>query len=335
MDVSVVIPCYNRAGIVGQAIGSVLNQTLPPKEVIVVDDGSTDESADVAASFGDSVKVIRTQNRGPSAARNTGIAEARGEWVAFLDSDDFWVPDKLALQYEASKAFPTSDLIFCDTAVFEGSVTRMISRFALGGIYGLELIRRGNFLEFDRSIFVTMLTQSRVITSAVVARRKLPELRYPENLKSSEDWALWLDLSLRYRFAAVDQVLVHMFQNGDNISLRVALSTRTHLAALENLHLDPILTADEKNHVGAVMEKSRSGALYHSLVEGEMAQARSLLRAIPCGSIGVGRWASYWIASRLPSSWIRRIARWRGTGSSSRDSTLTKQRNQTLLGADL
>ncbi|MHB8974346.1 MAG: glycosyltransferase family 2 protein [Pirellulaceae bacterium] len=99
--VSVVIPCYNRACFIAEAIQSALRQTHPPLEVIVVDDGSTDQSADVAAAFGPPVRVISQINQGPSAARNRGIAEARGEWIAFLDSDDLWEPQKLSLQMDA------------------------------------------------------------------------------------------------------------------------------------------------------------------------------------------------------------------------------------------
>lgn len=312
MDASVVIPCYNRSGIVGEAIRSALAQTLPPREVIVVDDGSTDGSADVAESFGPPVKVIRTPNRGPSSARNTGIAEARGDWIAFLDSDDVWLPEKLALQRDAAKAYPDAALIFCDTAVYEGPAATMASRFALGGIYGSEVARQGPFLEFDRSLFTKMLTQSRVITSAVLVRRELADAGFPVGLEPAEDWALWLDLALRHRFSAVDQVLVKMFRIGDNISLQTGRLVRFHLAALERLLLDPILTREEQRRVTEAVQQSRAEALYHVLVEGEPTEARRLLQAIPPRRLGSGRWTRYWLASRMPPSLLRQIARWRG-----------------------
>jgi glycosyltransferase involved in cell wall biosynthesis len=97
----VVIPCYNAARFLGETLASVLGQTAPPAEVIVVDDGSQDESAAVAVAFGPPVRVVRQENQGECAARNRGIDEARGDWIAFLDADDVWEPRKLELQLRA------------------------------------------------------------------------------------------------------------------------------------------------------------------------------------------------------------------------------------------
>src|SRR5208283_3848938 len=94
--ISVVIPTYDRAVKVQRAIESVLAQTLPGLEVIVVDDGSTDGTGGVLAEkFGDQIRYFAQTNQGVSVARNKGIEEARGQWIAFLDSDDFWEKDKL------------------------------------------------------------------------------------------------------------------------------------------------------------------------------------------------------------------------------------------------
>jgi glycosyltransferase involved in cell wall biosynthesis len=98
IDVSVVIPCYNGARFLRETLASVWNQTHPAFEVIVVDDGSKDDSATIAESFGPPVRVIRQSNQGESVARNRGIDEARGDWIAFLDADDLWHATKLARQ---------------------------------------------------------------------------------------------------------------------------------------------------------------------------------------------------------------------------------------------
>src|SRR5262249_59293001 len=98
--ISVVIPCYNGARFLRETLASVLAQTLPPLEVLVIDDGSTDDSGAVAESFGPPVRVIRQPNQGESVARNRGIEEAKGEWVGFLDADDLWNPDKLERQWQ-------------------------------------------------------------------------------------------------------------------------------------------------------------------------------------------------------------------------------------------
>lgn len=96
--ISAVIPAYNCARYIARAIESVLNQTHPVDELIVIDDGSSDNTAEVVRSFGDRVTLIQQSNAGASAARNTGIETASGDWIAFLDADDEWLPDKLKLQ---------------------------------------------------------------------------------------------------------------------------------------------------------------------------------------------------------------------------------------------
>src|SRR5205085_1356900 len=100
------IPCYNGARFLRETLHSVLRQTYPVHEVIVIDDGSTDESASIAASFGSPVRVIRQANHGESIARNRGIELAVGDWIALLDADDIWEPSKLERQAHAVRSAP-------------------------------------------------------------------------------------------------------------------------------------------------------------------------------------------------------------------------------------
>src|SRR5262245_28086013 len=96
--ISVIIPCYNAAPFLGETLDSIRAQTYSPLEVIVIDDGSTDDSHVIAESFGHPVRVIRQANQGESIARNRGIDEAKGEWIALLDADDLWNQNKLQRQ---------------------------------------------------------------------------------------------------------------------------------------------------------------------------------------------------------------------------------------------
>jgi glycosyltransferase involved in cell wall biosynthesis len=96
--VSVIIPTFNRCSIITDAIESVLRQTYSQYEIIVVDDGSVDTTKETVSKYGSNIKYIYQENAGPSAARNTGIRHAKGDLIAFLDSDDVWREDKLALQ---------------------------------------------------------------------------------------------------------------------------------------------------------------------------------------------------------------------------------------------
>lgn len=110
--ISVVIPAYNREKYLGEAIESVLGQTLPPDEIIVVDDGSTDGTAAIARSFGGIVRCLTRVNGGVGPARNDGVAASSGEILTFLDSDDLWLPRKLEWQAEHLDRHPDTDLVF-------------------------------------------------------------------------------------------------------------------------------------------------------------------------------------------------------------------------------
>ncbi|WP_018232759.1 glycosyltransferase family 2 protein [Thioalkalivibrio thiocyanodenitrificans] len=112
MKVSVIIPTYNRADYLVDAIDSVLNQTVPVDEIIVIDDGSTDHTAASLRGYSRSVRLLRQDRAGAGAARNRGVHEARGELIAFLDSDDLWTPVKMELQLAAMAAHPGVDIVF-------------------------------------------------------------------------------------------------------------------------------------------------------------------------------------------------------------------------------
>lgn len=109
--ISVIVPVFNEAAYLREALESVLTQTLPAAEIIVVDDGSTDDSAQIAETFA-GVGCVRQEHTGAGAARNRGVAEAKSSLLAFLDADDVWMPEKLALQVEALRETPALDAVF-------------------------------------------------------------------------------------------------------------------------------------------------------------------------------------------------------------------------------
>jgi len=123
-SVSVVIPTYNRADLLDRAIASAVNQTHPAYEVIVVDDGSSDDTPARCAAWGSRIRYVRTANAGVSVARNTGISLAQGQWIALLDSDDTWEPTKLEVQMAAFRAVPAAawSLTGCEVVDGEGAV---------------------------------------------------------------------------------------------------------------------------------------------------------------------------------------------------------------------
>src|SRR5437868_2651965 len=125
MQFSVIIPTFNRARLLKQAIDSVRTQTCRDYEIIVVDDGSTDGTVDYLASLGDHVRIRRQANRGPGAARNLGAQEARGQYLAFLDSDDVWFPWTLASFREVIARYDRPSLVCARTMEFQGPLPRI------------------------------------------------------------------------------------------------------------------------------------------------------------------------------------------------------------------
>lgn len=138
--ISVVIPTYNRGFCIARAIDTVLCQTRTANEVIVVDDGSGDDTREIVRSYGDRVTYLFQRNAGVSAARNAGVRAARGEWIAFLDSDDEWIPEKLELQCSDVTKHPRAIAHMTDCSLGEGDEDRL-------SIFGMRGLRS----EFERS----------------------------------------------------------------------------------------------------------------------------------------------------------------------------------------
>jgi glycosyltransferase involved in cell wall biosynthesis len=131
--ISVVIPVYNGAAFLAEAVASVRAQTRQPRQIIIVDDGSTDATPQVARALGADLEYIRQENRGPSAARNRGLQAVRGEFVGFLDVDDLWPADKLAVQLDYLEKHPGQDVVLGLTQPFEEpGAHRQLYNFANG-----------------------------------------------------------------------------------------------------------------------------------------------------------------------------------------------------------
>src|SRR5262249_37100539 len=195
--VSVVIATYNCAAYLGQAIDSVLAQTYRNVEVLVVDDGSTDDTAAVLARYMSDprVHVHRQTNAGQTSAKNRGIAAARGEFVGFCDADDAWLPDKLAVQIPA---FARSERI----AVVYSRATTITPD-------GKPIQAGPRPVPYVSGRITADLFKSNVVPfgTAVVRRSCLIEMgAFDERYRMGIDWELWLRLSTRYEFLFVDEI---------------------------------------------------------------------------------------------------------------------------------
>ncbi len=183
--VSVIIPTYNRGWIVAEAIDSVLAQDYNNYELIVIDDGSDDNTPAILAAYGNKITVLHQSNRGVSAARNRGIAAAAGRWIAFLDSDDLWLPRKLSTQVNFFKENPD--------AVINQTEERWLRN-------GVRVNPKKRHLKFSGMIFEQSLALCLVSPSAVMIRKSLFETVgvFDESLPACEDYDLWLRISCRY-----------------------------------------------------------------------------------------------------------------------------------------
>lgn len=193
--VSVIIPTYNRSGMVQEAIDSVLDQDFTDYELIVVDDGSGDSTPTILAGYGRAITVHHQSNRGVSAARNHGIAAASGQLIAFLDSDDLWLPRKLSTQVKFFKDHPD--------AVINQTQERWIRN-------GRRLNPKARHHKFSGMIFEHSLALCLVSPSAVMLKKSLFDDVgvFDEQLPACEDYDLWLRISCRYPVHLIDTPLI-------------------------------------------------------------------------------------------------------------------------------
>lgn len=217
MKVSIVMRTYNRAHIIGEAIESALRQTHGDFELIVVDDGSSDGTADVVRRFGsEKIRYIRhAQNRGVSAAGNTGIAAATGDAIAHLDSDDFWKPEMLGSLVDVLNRYPQLGAAFCDVEVVRGKAVSSIvsSMRAFPSLLASHAQPNSDIYVFtSREMYVCLLEEIPIKPTAMLIRRDVLATLggYKESWRSGEDWELYLRISKHYGFGYVNRKLATM-----------------------------------------------------------------------------------------------------------------------------
>ncbi len=223
--ISIIIPIYNAAGFIGEAIESLAAQTFSPSEIIVVDDGSTDNTKlvlDGLISGGD-IKYIFQENQGPAAARNTGIKNSHGEFIAFLDADDIWSSDKLQRQMELFNN-PSVGLVYSDVEYF-------------GDPYKFKLFSESVRKFYRGRVTSDLLRHNFIPTSSVIVRRSLFDeagyfLENNVKLGIGEDYHLWLRLSLLSEFDFVEDPLVRYRIHGSQVTNGSRLKTQRSLAYL-------------------------------------------------------------------------------------------------------
>ena len=245
--IAAVVPAYNEEAWIGEALASILGQTDPPDEVIVVDDGSTDGTAREVEAFGAAVRLVRQENAGCPAAFNTGFAAAGSDYVALCPADDIWEPRKLEWQREALRAHPEVDVAFAAAQAF-GPKQVSIDEFDFDGVLDGDSLRR------------TLFARNVIPDPSAVVRRELHERLggYRPDLSGGEDYEFWFR-ALRHgaRFYADPRVVVSLRQHGGNISAQASrvwdVRHQVHRMYADDLG-DPGYTssviADDLRHLG-------------------------------------------------------------------------------------
>lgn len=294
--VSIIIPTYNRAGVVTRAIGSVLGQTYRPIEVVVVDDGSTDETPEILRSYGEAIVPVVQENAGPAAARNRGIRESRGDLIAFLDSDDLWLATKLQRQVDLlQRAGADVPCCLCNTRMrlAEGREqdSFQIAWLILGEPQGLWV-----------NPAPVLATRFVLFCQAVLIRRGflLDCGGFDEQLRLMEDHDLALRLALRGPWAVMrDPLAVWCGANDDsNLSVTARKEPARLLACIE--YIDRKILAQERGldrQVKRYLQRDLQWVRRRLLAQRWRAQGR----ALPRTAAGI---VTGW--DRLRQAWFRR-----------------------------
>jgi glycosyltransferase involved in cell wall biosynthesis len=226
--VSVVIATYNRAQYLGETIESILAQTFKNFELIVVDDGSSDETSRVLQHYAAQIRSVHQQNRGPSAARNLGVSHARGSWIAIQDSDDLSAPNHLESLYAYAKEHPECGMVFANGAYLGGPEHKRST--ILPAAKSRRLAQDGVRLEdlFDKSIVR--------LQAALVAKRCYDAVHgHDENLRISMDLDLAFRIFNRYPVAYLDQVVFYYRKHQGNSSGNQELRLRENIQVIQKL----------------------------------------------------------------------------------------------------
>lgn len=292
MQISVVIPTFNRAREIPGALKSVFAQTYQPFEVIVVDDGSVDSTEEALAPFMQQIRYIKTVNRGVSAARNRGILEAKGEWIAFLDSDDTWEPAKLQRQAEALQR-NGSKVCFCasmdeskarldDLQNMDPELAEGAERFYPKGDCRLFMHSKHPYLQ-------SMMVEKQALMHSGI---------FDESLKVAEDTKLIYGLVIQFGYSVVNERLVNICRDrespglSDAVSLANAFKQHECYIRVQSEAYWRLLDVD-----AAAANMVRNNMLYFASRQAEIACAlnkKSLAKRYALSGIVIfGKWKSF------------------------------------------
>jgi glycosyltransferase involved in cell wall biosynthesis len=219
--ISVIVPAYNAEKYIQTTLESVLNQSYKNIEVIVIDDGSSDDTQAILADYGNRIKTIKTENMGVSHARNTGIEASKGTWIAFLDSDDIWHPTKL---YEQFSSLENCKWSHCDSVY-------------IGENQSGE-VKRSDYSHIPRNeVFDELIVENFITTSSVLIEKALLNKfgKFDENLHCLEDWKLWVEIAQENPLAYCDKALLEYRVYSGSTSRKARYVLPLHIELIDNI----------------------------------------------------------------------------------------------------
>lgn len=290
VKVSVIIPAYNAEHFIRKTLDAVLAQTFSDFEVIVVDDGSKDQTASLVQSYGPPIYCIQQPNAGVSCARNTGIAKAGGRYVAFHDADDLWEPTKLEKQVALLDSHPEIGLCFTG-----------VQRIDLNDKLIGEIIAR-DYPDFCEALLLYSCVVSGSCSSAMVRREVIEKAGgFDPTFSTSADWEYWLRLSLLTRFAPIAEPLVFYRVSPGSMSSDPALVERDTFAVLNKFFSNE---PPEKY----VWLKDRVFSNHWMIIAGCYLHAGRLKDSLRCVGRGLRLYPPNIIRPMgMPRRWLRRL----------------------------
>ena len=234
MKVSVIIPTFNRFNLISRAIDSVLNQTIKPFEIIVVDDGSSDNTSTFIKNNYKSVKLIKQNNLGVSKARNVGIKNSSGDWIALLDSDDEWKNNKLEVQIKSLSEYDYYSVCHTNEIWIRN---------------GIRVNQKKRHQKYGGDIFDKCLDICRISPSSIIFKKNIiNEVGwFDEGLSICEDYDLWLRITANFKILFIDKPLIIKYGgHSDQLSKSVNGIEAYRIKSLENLLSNTKLIKDYK-----------------------------------------------------------------------------------------
>jgi len=288
LQVSVVVPSYNRGKLIRPTLDSILAQTHRPSEIVVVDDGSTDDTEMVVAQYGDSVKYVRIENSGPPRARNAGVAQSTAPWLAFCDSDDLWHPEKLRLQVRLFDAMPDLAYSFtnCRTVV-DGRWADITKFDSLPNDYW-NLKQRNvdtDLFVVEESMFGRLLVRQPIFPSTVMMKRAFFETvggwQEPLGRNPAEDVEFHLRCVDQARIGVVRTAVVGIRKHDCNFSRD---SLRSRIGDVEMLRFVRIHNPAATKYASIIKERIIAASSYAAegaFAIGDVETMKKLLKEVP------------------------------------------------------